>query len=139
MKTWFVLLFGLAFVALCGCRNEGTKPAAAADPADPPATIVKMTDHDAFDPATVTVNVGDSVEWQNTSQIAHSVVCDPAKAGSAKDVALPEGAKPFDSGVIQPGKSFTQKFGVAGTYKYVCVPHEGMGMKGEVVVKAAEK
>jgi plastocyanin len=62
---------------------------------------------------------------------------DSKQASDAKDIAFPANAKAFDSGKILPGKTFEHVFTVPGTYKYVCVPHEDMGMTGQVIVKAA--
>jgi plastocyanin len=52
-----------------------------------------------------------------------------------EDVVLPSGAKPFDSGFMQPDATFDYTFTVRGTYKYTCVPHEKDGMNGVIVVK----
>jgi plastocyanin len=99
-------------------------------------TVVTMTDEDAFKPETVTISVGETVRWENKGKKdAHNVTDDPKAASDAKEVAMPAGASAFDSGEIKPGGSFEQRFTVAGTYKYVCKPHEEMGMKGEVIVK----
>jgi plastocyanin len=51
-----------------------------------------------------------------------------------KDVVLPSGAKPFDSGFMPPGQTFDYAFTTPGVYKYTCVPHEKDGMKGEIDV-----
>ncbi len=53
------------------------------------------------------------------------------------DVALPVGAKPFNSGNLKPGQAYRHTFTVPGRYRYFCVPHEGAGMIGEVVVRGA--
>lgn len=98
-------------------------------------TTVKMTDDNKFDPATVTISKGSTVTWQNTSSAPHTVTFDPSKAVNKADVELPSGAEPFDSGLLQPGQSFSHTFTVAGTYKYTCVPHETLGMHGTVVVQ----
>ena len=58
-------------------------------------------------------------------------------AGDAKDVSLPAVGEPFDSGKIKPGGSDSHAFTVPGTYKYVCLPHEDMGMLGQIIVKPA--
>ncbi len=97
---------------------------------------VKMTDTPAaFVPAKVTIKVGDKVTWNNSAQSLHSVDADPANAQDKADVSLPAGAKPFDSGFMAPGAKYSYTFTVPGTYKYVCLPHEKDGMKGEVVVE----
>ena len=59
----------------------------------------------------------------------------PAVAQDPKDVSLPKGAKPFDSGFLMPGNKWSYKFTVPGTYKYLCLPHEKDHMTGIVVVK----
>jgi plastocyanin len=93
-------------------------------PAAPKATAAASTgvtikDFD-FGPATVTVNVGDTVTWTNQGPTGHS-----ATAG--------DGA--FDTGILDAGKSASHTFDTAGTFAYICTPHPFM--KGTVVVQAA--
>ncbi len=101
------------------------------------ATVeVKMGDEPAvYEPAKVTIKVGDSVKWTNTGQTLHSVTLVPADAQNPSSVSEPKGAATFDSGFMPPGGTFSYTFTVPGTYKYFCVPHEKAGMVGEVVVK----
>ncbi len=95
---------------------------------------VGMTDM-GFVPAAITVNAGDKVVWKNSSPVIHNVVDDASKALSVVDVKVPSGARPFDSGLLQPGQSFSRVFTEPGIYRYVCTLHEGSGMKGVVVVR----
>ena len=95
---------------------------------------VGMTDM-GFVPPAITVNVGTRVVWKNSSQVIHNVVDDTNKALSRVDVSLPSGARPFDSGLLQPGQSFSRVFSEPGIYHYVCTLHEGSGMKGVVIVR----
>ncbi|HYM75589.1 MAG TPA: copper-containing nitrite reductase [Candidatus Dormibacteraeota bacterium] len=95
---------------------------------------VGMTDM-GFVPAAITVNAGDKVVWKNSSPVIHNVVDDASKALSVVDVKLPSGARPFDSGLLQPGQSFSRVFTEPGIYRYVCTLHEGSGMKGVVIVR----
>ncbi len=97
---------------------------------------VGMTDM-GFVPPAITVNVGTKVVWKNSSQVIHNVVDDAGKALSKVDVKLPAGASPFDSGLMQPGQSFSRVFTEPGVYRYVCTLHEGSGMKGVVIVRPA--
>jgi len=99
--------------------------------------IVDMSDM-GFAPQTLVVNVGDRVVWKNTSEVTHNVVADPAKALYRVDIALPSGVRPFGSGYLQPGQSFSHVFEATGIYRYVCTLHEGSGMKGVIVVKGSE-
>jgi plastocyanin len=74
----------------------------------------------AFDPATVTVNVGDSVTWTNQDSLPHT-----ATAGDAS----------FDTGSIGAGQTATVTFDTAGTFAYICSIHPQMA--GTVVVQGA--
>ena len=111
----------------------------------PPATTiattakVNMTGSLKFDPETVTIEAGQTVLWTNTSDMIHTVTANPAKAKNKNNCKLPAGAEAFDSGAIEPGKTYSQTFTVPGTYKYFCVPHETMGMTGKVIVNIASK
>jgi plastocyanin len=104
--------------------------------ASAPPIVVKMIDMPAtYQPAKLTIRVGETVEWKNLGNSVHHASSDPSEAVNPADVSNPPGAKPFDSGFLQPGQTFTYTFTVPGTYKYICAPHETSGMEGEVVVK----
>jgi plastocyanin len=60
---------------------------------------------------------------------------DKSKAADPSIVSLPPGVAGFDSGLIAEGDSFSRKFDKPGTYRYFCIPHEGAGMTGTVVVQ----
>ncbi len=98
------------------------------------AVTVTMTNDNKFDPATVTIPRGGTVTWSNTSTMAHSATDDPAKAANKANAQLPPGAQPWDSGLLNPGQTWSHTFDVAGTYKYFCVPHESLGMVGTINV-----
>jgi plastocyanin len=87
-----------------------------------------------FVPATVNIKSGDTVHWSNAYSTTHTVTFDPAKAATPANVALPDGVAPFDSGNIEEDGSFSHTFTAKGTYKYVCIYHEAMGMVGTVMV-----
>ena len=65
------------------------------------------------------ITVGTTVEWKNNDPLAHTV--------TAVD-------KSFNSGLINPGKTYSHTFTKAGTYNFFCTPHPFM--KGVIVVKA---
>ncbi len=89
-----------------------------------------MTDALKFDPASVTVPRGTMVTWRNTSQTAHTVTDDPAKAANPADAQLPSGAQAWDSGNVDPGQTFSHTFDTPGTYKYFCTPQRDGGHAG---------
>jgi plastocyanin len=104
-------------------------------PAQEPATVVKMTAEHLFVPKEITIKAGETVEWVNEEQGGiHQVTTDSDVATDPTDVAVPEGADPFDSHLIKSGKSFRHEFTVPGVYKYACPPHEHAGMVGQITV-----
>lgn len=100
-----------------------------------PAVTVGMTNSMKFTPDTVRIEPGETVRWENSSLLAHSVTGDPSLSTIEGSAELPEGAKPFDSGMMDPKQTFEHTFQVPGTYQYFCIPHEGTKMYGWVIVK----
>lgn len=72
-----------------------------------------------YDPATLSVNVGDVIEWQNKDMYRHTVTAINRKS--------------FDSGMIMPGKSWRYKVTKPGTFHYFCTLHPNM--KGTFTVR----
>ena len=113
----------------------GSAPSAAAGRIRP-AVVVDMTGSLlVFEPASIKVKVGQTVMWKNSSREVHTVTADARGATDAQDVELPKGAKPFDSGFLNPGRTFEQTFRTPGTYRYVCTLHEAQRMIGRIIVK----
>ncbi|WP_460562117.1 cupredoxin domain-containing protein [Halorubrum pallidum] len=99
----------------------------------------------AFRPTEVTIGVGETVVWENTSARSHTV--------TAYEGAIPDDAEYFASGGyeseeaareawssdfggrLESGDRFAHTFEVPGQYGYVCLPHETGGMVGTVVVE----
>lgn len=122
-------LAALGAVLLTACFSDRTGPTQNGE-----GTVVEMTDALTFSPETVTIEVGDTVTWRNTSDFPHTATCDPSKANDPSNVQLPADADPWDSGSVGGGGEFSRTFDVPGQYDYVCLPHEGQGMLGTVVV-----
>jgi plastocyanin len=75
----------------------------------------------SYDPKSIEIKKGDSVEWINKAYTEHSATADG-------DV------EKFDTGLIQQNKTSKKiEFGKAGTYSYHCSVH-GKTMKGQIVV-----
>ncbi|MDS0281253.1 halocyanin domain-containing protein [Haloarcula onubensis] len=76
-----------------------------------------------FGPAAIHVDNGATVQWEWTGNggghNVHSAGEGPLDSGSATSSA---------------GVNYEHTFESDGIYNYVCVPHEGLGMKGSVVV-----
>lgn len=133
-----ILLFGIAWNIFVNpptvIAQEAGKPAKGAAKIQP-AAVVTMNNLLKFEPAQVTIKVGETVEWQNTSLLVHTVTANPKLAANKEHVALPKRAEPFNSGNLDPKATFQHTFTVPGTYRYFCIPHEATGMVGEVIVK----
>jgi len=102
-----------------------------------PTDTVGMTNTMKFTPDTVRINRGETVVFVNSSLLAHTVTGDPSQSSVEGSALLPEGAEPFDSGMMDPEETFSHTFEVEGTYKYFCIPHEGAKMIGWVIVEGS--
>lgn len=148
-------------IAICaGCSGNPNPTPGVAAPTSPPRTqppsgalaspslspspspaaaartfTIQMTDNLRFEPAEQTVPLGSTVVWVNSSSVQHTSTDDPSKAADKSHAVLPPGAQAWDSGNIDPGKSFQHVFNVPGTYHYFCMPHEAAGMLGTIVVQ----
>jgi plastocyanin len=85
----------------------------------PALIIVKMVGM-RFEPRIQEVNAGDTVRWVNESKDTHN---------AASNDGL------FVSEMLKKGGTFQFVFSNPGTYKYHCIPHKWMGMKGQIVVR----
>jgi len=83
-------------------------------------TITMQGPPPRFNPETLEVAAGTTVEWINAGSKVHTVTSDNSD---------------WDSGSLRPGDKFSKEFDQKGTYKYYCIPHRGMGMVGTIVVK----
>ncbi len=97
-------------------------------------SVIELNNKLRFVPAEVRIKVGDTVEWRNVQSIPHTVTADPKRARNSRNIELPDGAEPFDSGWVRGGQSFRYTFCEPGVYRYICLPHQGAGMLGTVIV-----
>ncbi len=98
--------------------------------------IVKMVStkdgRQFFDPAELTIKVGDTVRWVNECE--PGVAC--VHSAQAYPDKIPAGAEAFDSGLLtEQGQQYEHTFTVPGEYEYFCLLHEALGMKGKVIVQ----
>ncbi len=82
----------------------------------PTARAVSIGDN-FFEPAAATIDPGDSVTWTNNGAVPHTVTADNGL---------------FDSGVLDPGESYTVDFDGQGTVTYYCTTHPEM--RGSLIV-----
>jgi plastocyanin len=116
------LSIGALVVAGCGGGGDGssTAPATSRAPTTPSgAGPVAVTMKDiAFTPQSVTVRVGQQIDWTNDDDTDHNVI---ATSGAS-----------FRSSDFGQGGTFSYRPTRAGTIDYVCTIHPGM--TGTIVV-----
>jgi len=130
-KTFFIgLLVMLVMVVLIsGCTTTTTTTPATQTPAPtqtsaptptPTPTPVSVDiKSSTFVPGTVGISKGTTVTWTNDDGVRHTVT------------SVPQGT--FDSGPIDPGKTYSYTFNQAGTFEYSCTIHPSIP-HGNVVV-----
>jgi len=117
-----VLLAALALIAAAGFPSLASA-GRSADPGSAPQKMVTVAIRAfKFEPATVTVNVGDTVEWKNDDIVPHTATAD---SKAQKPV--------FDSGTIDTGAAWRYVARKKGTYNYSCTLHPNM--KGKLIVQ----
>ena len=90
-----------------------------AAPAKGPQTYVVVIHEMKFEPAVLTVKLGDTVRWENQDIVPHN--------------AVSTGTKEFDTGTIAVGASSQYQASNKGEVFYRCTFHPNM--KGKVVVQ----
>jgi plastocyanin len=107
-----VAFFAATLAVLCWSTGPVAAVEAPKGPKAPKATTHSVAiDGTSFQPATLTVKVGDSVTWTNEDPFPHTVT---SVAGG------------FDSHDIEPGKSWKYTTTKKGEFAYVCVLHPTM-------------
>jgi len=138
MRTKFPGILLAAAMILTACAPQAASPAAPATSApatSAPATTIPAASETsvpavtggevkveisgfAFNPATVTIKVGEKVTWTNQDGAVHTVVADDNS---------------WTSDSLEQGASFSHTFDTAGTFTYICGVHPAM--KGTVIVQ----
>lgn len=103
------LVVALAWVALSPQRATAQQ-----------SVTVQMVDF-AFNPGTITVEVGTTVTWVNQGAVPHTATGNNGE---------------FDTGQLEPGQSGSVTFDTPGTFNYFCQIHPNM--TGSIVVVAAD-
>ncbi len=97
--------------------------------------VIRMSDDMAFGPEHALINVGDTVVWIQEGAVPHTTSDGPGQAAVPEHALLPEGAQPWDSGLLESGERFSVVFDVPGEYTYLCTIHEAAGMVGRITVR----
>jgi plastocyanin len=144
------LLAGLV-VVLAACEKKADTPAADTTAMAPAPAPAAGTTHDVnmvlegseykFVPATLTIKAGDVVRFHDVSGGPHNVQffpdSIPGSAASVLDANMTDRMGPLAGPMVETGGTYTVSFAGApvGDYKYFCLPHQAMGMKGQITVQ----
>jgi plastocyanin len=126
--------------------------APSAEPAAPGATGATGATHDVnmvldggkykYDPENLTIKSGDVVQFHNKSGGPHNVSfwsdSIPSGAADALKTGMPDQMSPLQSNLLtEQDAVYKVSFGNApkGEYKYYCLPHLALGMKGKITVQ----
>lgn len=150
------MVAGLALVlAACGGEKAADDQAAAANTTPAAGTSEAPTGtgatHDVdmtlvdgqyrFVPAELTIKAGDVVRYHNRQGGPHNVMffadSIPAGAAAAIDAGMDESAPLTSQMAVTQDEIITVSFSgaPAGRYHYTCVPHQAMGMNGNITVE----
>jgi plastocyanin len=111
VASTLVLAIVLLLLVLCSLGPAGGFLLAAVPKG--PQTHTVVIREAKFQPAVLTVKVGDTVEWRNDDIVPHT----------ATSTAEP---KKFDSGILPVGSSWKYVITKRGTYFYNCTLHPNM-------------
>lgn len=132
------------FLKAAGCVAAGLGTASLFGmrlPSSPEPEVIEMRS-DAlgarvwFDPIGLHVQSGTTVRWIARENVHTTTAYHPDN--DQHSLRIPDGAVPWDSGyLVKPGATFDVTLRVPGVYDYYCMPHEGAGMVGRIVVGKA--
>ncbi len=115
--------------------------------------------HDAaymrFTPGMLKIHTGDTVVWTQMNPLEIHTVTFPIPGQPVPEFILPNlsvnpvaaapaggsiynGTGFFSSGILQPGQNYSLMFTNPGTYEYLCLIHDDMGMTGNITVLPPE-
>jgi plastocyanin len=119
MKKTLPLLLVAGGIFLWGCSGSD-------DPTGPtPGTNEVRMQGNAFNPATLTIAVGDTVTWTNDDNVSHTVSSGtPGNKGG-----------PLNSGFLSKSGTFKHPFNSVGTFIYFCEVHPGIMRDAKIIVQ----
>jgi plastocyanin len=153
------MVAGLAIVlAACGGEKKAEDQSTTATPEQPAAApaaapaaggggshdVMMVLDGSSYkyDPAELTIKAGDVVNFHNKSGGPHNVSfwADSIPAGGADVLkgTMPDQMAPLEGPLLtEPDAVYKVSFAGAptGEYKFYCLPHLALGMKGKITVQ----
>lgn len=139
-RAFLALASAGATTSLAGCFDGS-----AAATGDNRVTMTQVK----FRPEELTVPVGATVTFENTSSHSHTVTASGLPdAADESEYFASGGFDDYDAakaawdarsgGILEPGDSYENTFTTPGRYDYVCIPHLRADMVGAIVVEPAD-
>ena len=129
LKTIAATTTTATLATLAGCAASGNSP-----------TVVMQEMQ--FQPSRLSIAPGTTVEWENDSDVPHTVTAyedripDDADYFASGDFQSERAARnDVSSGLVEPGETYRHTFDEPGSYEYYCIPHESAGMVATIVVE----
>ncbi len=125
MRTAAALLALPFLMGACG-PDASTDPSAEEDSSAIRVSVANI----AYEPATLTIEVGDEVTWLSEDQgVAHTVTSGQPAGETVPGVSEGAASEPdgvFDGDLPDAGSAFSFTFDKAGTFAYFCEVHPSM-------------
>ncbi|MHC4445434.1 MAG: cupredoxin domain-containing protein [Planctomycetota bacterium] len=122
--TYSIMALVLIIVALSG---QVCQPPQGGNGGDSGMTTVRMQNI-AFNPKTITIQVGQTVQWINNDLLPHTVT-----SGNPEDQ---DAGSMFDSALLFLNGTFQHTFNETGTFVYYCRVHPVQMRDNTVIVQA---
>lgn len=110
-KVSLALIAGMVAAAILSCNNDD-------DGSPEPEAEAVVIDNMTFSPGTLSVSVGTTVTWINNDDVDHTTTSSDGE---------------WNSGILEPGESFSHSFNETGNFDYICTLHPDM--TGQVAVE----
>ena len=118
-------LAALALTACGGGEDSAADPMGGAPSSAASGPVVKMP-LTQFDPAEISIKAGDTLTWENSNDIGHTLVQGTYEVDSAGQRTSEKDDGTFTLDVKKKGDTVTHTYATAGTFTYYCTIHKAM-------------
>lgn len=124
MRRTALAAAGLGLLALTACGGSDSSPTPG-EPSTASGPVVKMP-LTQFDPAMISIKVGDTLTWENSNNIGHTLVQGTYEVDAAGQRTSEKDDGTFTLDVKKQGDKVTHTYATAGTFTYYCTIHKAM-------------
>jgi plastocyanin len=122
MIAVLVILAGEAFASQPNQRTDAAtgvvaSPAVPSPPTPTPSSVSVMIKDSQFSPNSITIAKGTTITWTNSDSVQHTITRPLEGGGQAVGP---------DSGVLNPGDSYSYTYNAVGFFPYHCSIHPAL-------------